>query len=515
MEKKRQYIIVGSITIGAILLTLIYGLPFLRGRMEGMNPKAKFVHVDNVPFEKVRGSQQIPNGRSDDSIKAEWFGGRLYLLGEGNRESALFSTEDGRKYDRLNFDADFFEKVGLPKKWLSDCIMSGMKVENGELVLTGYYDLENEYKCPSFTVRTKNGKEFYGYQEVQEPEILEQYYMGSFHIGKTEIRVGDYWYDNVCRSFKIDKESGRFTEKYYFLISTDGKKWKKKSFSLQGKVEGKKHIYDEDLRKIHCVTDFQEAWCDGTYFYINMAFRDGTHQAEEDEHVAYSEAYVYRTRDFEKFERLPIPGTETDLDSEHREMLVMNKNGSYIGVSEEYKYDGDCYDCDNRYLSKLSISRGKPLKLDFTYKAGEYHYWGDEDDQAKEWKLYQNEQTGGVTLFMIRRNYPDSIFVSENENEPFKGYEGKWNIERMGQCYTDKVNGYQILEVKVDSNEEGWASNDYLTHLYISKDGFVNTYEVDLPKKIRYVRNTEDTLLAIGANEQYYIPLEKLYGLLK
>lgn len=500
------------------ILAAVLGTAILLATGLGFGNTACAGYTDNIPRIIIKNVKDAPihlsevksiMGRYDyDAPDVAKLGKRIFMLEEAYmKDRVLVSTEDGETFTRKVLSEKFFQKLGLSKKRASDIGIYGIYELNGEINICGwaYSRDQGDY---ALTVKTRNGKDFYGMKLSKEAPWPD------FKLGNRYVQV--YTGDEYDTTKIKDKKNKTFTINYKVKVSEDCENWTQTAFSLSGKLSGKDYIYDDTRHRANATVYVGNVWHDEEYAYLEVTYYGNNHKnydEEIDPDIMWSEEYVYRTRDFEHYEKMDLPGNTFEDRQQHDEDIVSAGASGLFAATHDYVYVSDYYE-DGGRLENYTLSRnGEPV---FTYHPEKYDGYETEKNYTREWKELVNEKTGTTTLFFEREildppdgewdkkeEYQTAVFISGDGRGDFKEYKSKLSLDKLGKMHTDDAHGYQILERTKFPGE--------IVYLLFSKDGFAHSFKVKLPRYTKAIELNGDVLVGCSRKNYFSIPLAELY----
>lgn len=427
----------------------------------------------------------------------------MYLKDAGNGKTYLLSTKDGKKYTQKDVKAvvkSFLKKMGKWKKSYAENIWFGnISVLDGEAVLCGSYGEER-----AFMLTTKDGQKisFYempGFEEFSNTaQILK--------VGSRYVWIRDYveGQDSLEPVGGVVGERTVMASRYQYYVSEDKKIWNMKRIDIKGYPKASSNEWEMDdyfdaQRKENKYLLLNGVMADGDYLYFGITYRPGS-DANEGE---VSESYVYRTKDFETYEKVslsdkPVPEV-TKKTAEHTEDLYLTKKDVRYGAVTDGNYN------PGSSMSAFSLTRGSSAGDDFkevfSYDPGKY--------KSKTLGcLFNWENTGKNVSLIFKREKDNSLFVSKDGQKDFKEYKTSIDPSNCKGIWEDTKKGYKILGYQI-------YESDGISHLLFSKNGFAKTYRVKLPSGTLGVEIRGDLLLVTACKGNYYVKLSNLYKKMK
>lgn len=459
--------------------------------------KATIKTVSGAKFQKGTGADKTTFEHTSASVNTGTY--IMYLKNTASGKPYLISTKDGKKYSQTDLRAIAKKLGGLSKKNVDSLYFGSLTLLGNEVAICGNYG--NEKPC---MLTTKNGKTF---TFSKLPEFQEYSFNARIlKIGSKYVWIRDY----VEGQDKISGEDGLIQEgnqfkieaKYKCYISDDKRSWAPKYIGVKGVANGKEEIlfYNDAQRKENKYLLFNGVMADGAYLYFGITYRPH----DEGNEGEISESYVYRTKDFETYEKVtlsdqPLPKV-TKNTAEHMEDLYLTRTDVRYGVATDWIYKTGS-SLDTFALTRRSTAGGDFKKV-FTYDAGAY-------SSKTNGYLLNWESTGKNVSLIFDRVKDNSLFVSKDGKGGFKEY--KTSIEASHCCgiWEDAKKGYKILGYKK------YTESDEMTHLLFSKNGFVKTYQVKLLNGAQSVAVKGDILSVTAQKGNYYIKLSDLYKKMK
>lgn len=459
--------------------------------------KATIKTVSGVKFQKGMGADKTTFEYTSDSVNTGTY--IMYLKNTASGKTYLISSKDGKKYSQTDLRATAKKLGGLSKKNTDSLYFGSLTLLGNEVAICGSYG--NEKPC---MLTTKNGKTF---TFSKLPEFKE--FSSSARIlkaGSNYVWIRDFveGQDEIIGEDGLIQEGDQFkiNARYRYYISDDKKTWMPKNICIKGMENDKEEVlfYNDAQREKNKFLLLNGVMSDGDYLYFGITYRPSS-DANEGE---ISESYVYRTKDFETYEKVtlsdqPLPKV-TKTTAEHIEDLYLTRTDVRYGAVEDWIYKS------GSSLGTFTLTRGSStgnnFKKLFSYDAGAY-------SSKTNGYLMNWEDTGKNVSLLFERAKDNSLFVSKDGATNFKEYKTSIKASQCCGIWEDAKKGYKILGYKK------YTESDEMTHLLFSKNGFVKTYQVKLPSGAQRIEIKGDILSVAAQKGNYYIKLSDLYKKMK
>lgn len=459
--------------------------------------KATVKTVSGVKFQKGTGADKTKFEHTSASVNTGTY--MMYLKNTASGKLYLISSKDGKKYSQTDLRATAKKQGVLNKKNTDSLWFGSMTLLGNEVAICGSYG--EQQPC---MLTTKNGKTF----TFSEMPKFEEFSSGAriLKVGSKYVWIRDFveGYDRIGGERGLIQEGDQFKieASYRYYISDDKRTWSPKNIYIKGMENGKEEIlfYNDAKRKENKYLLLHGVMSDGIYLYFGITYRPH----DEGNEGEISESYVYRTNDFETYEKValsdqPLPKV-TKNTAEHIEDLYLTRTDVRYGTVEDWIYKaGSSMDA---FTLTRGSSAGNDFKTVFSYDAGAY-------SSKTNGYLLNWESTGKNVSLLFEREKDNSLFVSKDGKTGFKEYKTSIKPSQCCGIWEDAKKGYKILGYKK------YTESDEMTHLLFSKNGFVKTYQVKLPSRTQSVVIKDDILSVTAQKGNYYLKLSDLYKKMK
>lgn len=459
--------------------------------------KATIKTVSGVKFQKGTGADKTKFESTSASVNTGTY--LMYLRNTASGKPYLISSKDGKKYSQTDLRAVAKKLGGLSKKNTNSLYFGSLVLLSNEVAVCGSYG--NEKPC---MLTTKNGKSF-TFSKMPE---FEEFSSSAriLKVGSKYVWIRDFVegqdYIGGERGLIQEGDQFRIEASYRYYISDDKTTWSPKNIYIKGMENNKEEIlfYNDAQREKNKFLLLNGVMSDGDYLYFGITYRphDDANEGE------ISESYVYRTKDFETYEKVtlsdqPLPKV-TKNTAEHIEDLYLTKADIRYGTVADWLYKS------GSSLGTFTLTRGSSAGDDFknvfSYDAGAY-------SSKTNGYLLNWESTGKNVSLIFERAKDNSLFVSKNGTTDFKEYKTSIKASHCCGIWEDAKNGYKILGYRK------YTESDEMTHLLFSKNGFVKTYQVKLPSGAQRIEIKGDILSVPVQKGNYYLKLSDLYKKMK
>lgn len=475
--------------------------------------KATIKMVKGVKFTKVMG---VENGDIEYCEGEAVVGSRiLFLKMIGWDKYKIYATKDGKTYTKKDIGKVILDYEGFPKNTGFYYFRANIMENGNDAIIYGEYCINGfESKSVQFSMRTKDGVHFYNHTEL--PKLKYNHEGKLFRVGKKYVWCRKEFADADSVTENINKNT--FIQKYQFFVSSDLDNWKEYCVPLSGKIKTDKqgdeyYAFKDAKRSYNHYSQMEAMEGDGTYLYATVTFMpyDEMWGGEP------AETYIFRTRDFKHFEKVPGIGTcpkETSYkkDNYYNERIYSVENGRTYGISFTEMVD---FREDSVYIGSYQLSYGKKpgdkMKKIFTFHPKKY--------KGKTFPYYNRitcNHDGTYFSLMFDMEKQNRLFVSKTGTGDFKEYSMAIEPGSCGKCWEDKKKGYRIMEIANKNMEDGYFQGYYgAKYLLFSKDGFAKSYKVMMPKETLDVEINGSIIVAATKDFYFYIPLSKIYKKMK
>lgn len=459
--------------------------------------KATVKTVSGVKFQKGTGADKTTFENTSAAVNTGTY--IMYLKNTASGKPYLISTKDGKKYSQTDLRAIAKKLGGLNKKNTDSLWFGSITLLGNEVAICGSY---GEQKPCMLT--TKNGKTFTFSKMPQFNDF--SYCARILKAGSKYVWIRDSveGKDEISREDELIQEENQFKieARYRYYISDDKKTWTPKNIRIKGMENDKEEIlfYNDAKRKENKYLLLNGVMSDGVYLYFGITYRPH----DEGNEGEISESYVYRTNDFETYEKValsdqPLPKV-TKNTAEHIEDLYLTRTDVRYGTVEDWIYKaGSSMDA---FTLTRGSSAGNDFKTVFSYDAGAY-------GSKTKGCIFNWEDTGKNVSLLFEREKDNSLFVSKDGKTGFKEYKTPIKPSQCCGIWEDAKKGYKILGYKENTESNG------MTHLLFSKNGFVKTYQVKLPSGAQSIVIKGDILSVTAQKGNYYLKLSDLYKKMK
>ncbi|MGN0170027.1 MAG: hypothetical protein ACI39H_04610 [Lachnospiraceae bacterium] len=466
-----------------ILLALCLCMLFCNVSIVSAAGKTTIKTISNIKFTKATGASTTKLGEVTGQVATSKY--VMYLKKTSAGKPYLVYTSNGKSYKQVDLTKQVQKLAGVTSKKAAQYYFAGISAVGNEVIISG----STATKKP-FQLRTTNGSK-YTYHVMKSTdngsgcsEMLK--------VGDTYVLIRSFSESND--KYEESSDGATFTSKFLFYISKDKKVWNKKYISLDGIVNNQGNCeFRDTLRKENQYAVLSGVKTDGTYLYIGIIYRPHSEGGVGNA----SEYYVYRTKDFETYEKINSCEKEPLEGSSWYEDITITKSGIMYGLAEDWAYnEKTCEEFLDSFTFTRAENNDSAYEEVFSYDAGQY------EDHTFGYLNNWNSDGTMVSLF-FKRKEGNSLFVSEDGKTDYKEFSTSIDPEKCRGIWEDTKNGYKIM------------GYDNMKYLLFSKDGFVKTYKVKLPTGTQSVAVKGNLLLVTVKQGNYYIGLSTLYGKMK
>lgn len=438
--------------------------------------KATVKSVTGISFKKAKGADKTKFESTVATVTLKKY--TMYLKTTTSGTPYLVYTKDGKNYKQTDLRKILQKTAKWSKKKAKQAYFADMSVIDNEVILSGSTGDDK-----SFQLRTKNGSKF-TYYKTPDCSAMSGY-TSMYKVGNTYVLLRTWVEGYDDQKTEGDKTSSRY--KYY--ISTDKKNWKARYITVEGTLTADGSMsYADAVRKENCHLVLTNTGTDGNYLYYQIIYRPYDEGGDGD----LSETYTYRTNDFENYEKVDMHLEAFADNVQHYESVIAAGNNASCAMAIDWYTD--------------------PLDWSSEIKTFTMTYANDGAAEQETCLLYDASAYNGKTISSFAAYKEDlsrlSVWIQrEEDNSLFVLEKG-----------ADAVKEYST-SIKASLCSDEWIAGEYeltgyddMKYILLSKDGFVTTYKVKLPKGAQTVEINGGKLLVTAAKGNYYISLSTLYS---
>ncbi len=438
--------------------------------------RASVKAVSGVKFSKGKGANKKLNWCYGSVYTGDYI---MYLKSNESGKDFLISTKDGKNYKKTDLTKLIQLAGNVGKKKAKEAYFTSASVVDDEAVLCGGFADES---C--FLIKTKDGANFF-YQSMPECKELSQYSQ-LFKVGSKYVWIRTW---DEGQDYIDEQMDGTVVAEFQYYVSETGEIWDSHYISLSGIKNADGMIeYDDAVKKENRHLLLSGVVSEGGYLYFNITYRPYSEGGMGDAH----ETYVYRTKDFETYEKVDIYDGMTNEVTEWEQSIAFDRKGSLYGTAAEWNVDTENWEYNVEGFVMAKAENESNFKQIFTYNPKDYN--SNTTNCIYNW----NEDGTWISVFMEREK-ETGLFVSETGNSSFKEYQTEIKPSKCSGIWEDAKNGYKIM------------GYDEMKYLLFSKNGFITSYKVELPDTTQGIAVKDDILSTTTEKGNYYVKLADLY----
>ena len=308
-------------------------------------------NVDNIEFNNDKDADKIAFARTFGSVNTGKYIMHLEVTPYGKQY--LVCTWNNRWYWQTDLMKILQKQVKLTKEQAEKCFFNKISLVDDEVILSGLIKAENYRNSKPVHLITKNGRKFW---LLKEPDYERDGLSAVFlKVGTTYVMVQECMEQKSnCEEKQKIKAGERIVSELKYFISKDKFNWEPREIKLSGVVNSSGNIeYDHAKEKQYNLVMLKGAFGVGEYLYLEIV----THTPYFA--VAFSEEYLYRTKDFETYEKVKVCNEdkcnlEVIKSNVYVESLCIVDEKNQYGILASYEYDEESGECsfENLIISK-------------------------------------------------------------------------------------------------------------------------------------------------------------------